>query len=108
MALVSENKIGGAALVFFVTIFLGMPVIGMIASILFGIATVVCALTRTDSWFNVLHAIAGFIGYWAVIGLIVSLPKVGEGIVVMFIAASIYSFFWIIWMKKTTKILWSE
>ena len=108
MALVSANKMGGAVSVILLTMLLGMPVIGMFGSILFGIATLSCAVSRTDSWFNVLHAIAGFIGYWAVIGLIVSLPKVGEGIVVMFIGASIYSFFWIIWMKKTTKILWSE
>lgn len=108
MALVNENKMGGAALVFGMTMLLGVPVIGMVASILFGIKTVICALTRTDSWLNVLHAIAGLIGYWAVMGLIVSLPRMGEGIVVMFIGASIYSFFWIIWMKKTTKVFWSD
>jgi ABC-type Co2+ transport system permease subunit len=105
MALVDVNKLGTTFVAFGGAFLLGMPFIGMVGSLVFGVVSIICALTKTDSWLNVFHAIAGFLGYWAVILLISQLPKMSEGLLMWFVMSSIYSFIWIIWMRKTTKVM---
>lgn len=101
VAVVEENSLMKFIGLIVLAILLGAPLLGFLASMAFAGACVFFALTRTDSWTNVLHVAAGFAGYVLVMVLVLKTQSGWN----YFLACGLYSFFWIIWMQKKARLV---
>lgn len=105
MTVVSEEKAVNGVLFVVLPFAFCLPFVGWLISMIFGGMSFFAALTKTKSISNALHVVAGFALYWLIVYLFVSREDGKIDLFMLSVVLYFYSFAWMIWMQKKTRVL---